>query len=335
MPELHVIAAGSLLEFAIEQVGVPVGRINFLYIYPLSFIEFLLAQKREQAIETILNHEFPNPMEPVAHNQLIAYLSEYFAIGGMPEAVNLWCEQQDLQACQLVHQSIIQTYRQDFSKYAKKHQIKYLELLFRNIPHQACRQFNYSKVPGEYRKRDLMPALNLLEQAGIIAPVYHSAGQGIPIESQANYEIFKCIFTDIALAQTILGHDLRTWFFEANDTFINKGEITEMFVGQEMLAYANPLFDKKLYYWQRQERNAQAEVDYLLHYQDHIIPVEVKSGASTKLKSIRAFLENHPHSPYGMRFWPPSYSVEGNIHSYPLYSIASILMQQEFIESMV
>lgn len=334
MPELHVIAAGSLLEFAIQEVGVPVGRINFLYVYPLSFMEFLLATKREAAIEMILNNSMDELRETLVHDKLLGYLGEYFAIGGMPEAVKTWCEKQELQACEWVHQSIIQTYRQDFSKYAKKHQVKYLELLFREIPRQASRRFSFAKVPGDYRKRELAPALDLLDKAGIVNPVYHSAGQGIPIQAQSNYEIFKCLFLDVALAQTVLGYDLRAWFFDANNTFINKGEITEMFIGQEILAYSNPMMKKHLYYWDRNSRGAQAEVDYLINYQQSVIPIEVKSGVSTRLKSMHEFLSSHENSPYGMRFWASSYAVDEKIRSYPLYAIASLLMQQELVESL-
>lgn len=334
MPDLHVIAAGSLLEFAIQEVGVPVGRVNFIYVYPLSFIEFLLATNRQMAAEAILNHPFPEPMETILHNQFSSYLAEYLAIGGMPEAVNTWVEKHELHACELVHQSIIQTYRNDFAKYAKHHQIKHLEVLFRNVPQQAGKKFNYVNVPGEYRKRELAPALDLLEKAGIVKPIYHSSGQGVPLGSQANYNMFKCLFLDVALAQTLLGYDLRSWFFNANDTFINKGEITEMFIGQEIQAYANPLFEKNLYYWEREVRGSQAEVDYLIDFHHQVVPVEVKSGSSKRLKSMYAFLDSHQESPYGLRFWQAPYRLDENIKSYPLYAVATLLMAQEYMESM-
>ncbi len=329
MPQLHVIAAGSLLEFALEEVGVPVGRINFLYVYPLSFTEFLLAINRGHLIEFLLNHDLSTSMESIIHAQLLEHLSEYFAIGGMPEAVKTWCEKQELHECQLVHHSIIETYKQDFSKYAKAHQIKYLDVLFIEIARQAAKHFSYSKVPGNFRKRELAPALELLIKAGLVKPVYHSSGQGIPIEAQADYGVFKCLFVDIALAQTILGYDLRDWFFHAQESFINKGEITESYIGQELLAYANPFFEKKLYYWTRQTRSAMAEVDYIIEHNNQVVPIEVKSGASTKLKSLYSFLNSHENTEYGIRLWPMNFQMEESVHSFPLYAIASLMIGAE------
>jgi predicted AAA+ superfamily ATPase len=327
MPELHVIAAGSLLEFAIEEVGVPVGRVNFIYVYPLSFVEFLLATKRHLALEAIMMHTFPDPVDTMIHKQFLGYLGEYLAIGGMPEAVVTWCDQQDLAACQLVHQSIIQAYKQDFSKYAKRHQIKYVDLLFREIPQQASKPFRFSKVSGEYRKRDLLPALNLSEKAGIQKPIYNSSGQGVPIDAQSDYERFKCLFLDVALAQSVLGYDLRDWFFDAYQGMINKGEIIEMFVGQEMLAYAHPFFEKHLYYWENTKRGSVAEVDYLIEDEHKVIPIEVKSGNGKKLKRLHSFLQKHPNSPYGIHFSALNYMDKNAIRAYPIYAVANLLLQ--------
>ena len=123
------------------------------------------------------------------------------------------------------------------------------------------------------------------------------------------------------------------WFFDANASFINKGKITEMFVGQELQAYANPMFEKKLYYWKRQARGAVAELDYLVDYQHQVIPIEVKSGSSKKLKSMYSFLNSHEQSTYGIRYWHSDYGLENNIHSYPLFAIANLLMSREYMDS--
>ncbi len=325
MPNLHVLAAGSLLDFAIQQVGVPVGRVSFLYLYPLSWLEFLKALGNNLLIEEILKHDPKEPMGSPMHEHTLRFLSEYLAIGGMPEAVASWITAKDPFACANIHQTIIDAYRQDFHKYAKEKQIKYVDLLFEHGAKQLSQKFKYNAIPGEYRKRELAPALDLLATAGIVHRVYHASGQGIPLGAEANLDIFKMIFLDVGLIQAILGLDFADWFLNAQNSFINKGALIESFVGQELLAYSNPHAKSSLYYWQRQERGSQAEVDYLIQLQGKIIPIEVKSEKGSRLQSIRLFLESHPNSPFGIRFSRHDYSVHDSIHSYPLYAISTAL----------
>ena len=149
MPALHVIAAGSLLEFAIEKVGVPVGRISMLYMYPLSFIEYLVAVGDKLIVKELLDHPAGTPMNEPIHSKILATLGEYLSIGGMPEALARWIQTKDPASALSVLQQISTTYRQDFEKYAKKAQIKYLELLFRQTPHLIGKEFSYSEIHGE------------------------------------------------------------------------------------------------------------------------------------------------------------------------------------------
>lgn len=325
MPNLHVLAAGSLLDFAIQQVGVPVGRVSFLYLYPMSWLEFLKAHNNTILLEKIVNHKPEEPLGTPIHEHTLRLLSEYFAIGGMPEAVASWVESKNPLACSEIHQTIIEAYRQDFHKYAKEQQIKYVELMFEHGPKQLSQKFKYSAIPGEYRKRELSPAIELLATAGIVHRVYHSSGQGIPLGSQANLDIFKMLFLDIGLTQAILGLDFADWFLNAQNNFINKGAVVESFVGQELLAYSNPHSKTSLYFWQREERGSQAEIDYLIQKQGQIIPIEVKSDKGSHLKSMRIFLESHPASTYGIRFSTHDYSILDNVYSYPLYAIHTAL----------
>ncbi len=323
-PELHVIAAGSLLDFALEQVGVPVGRVEFLYVYPMSFMEFLMAMERQQAIDAILNQAFPSAFPPIIHERFLTYVAEYLAIGGMPEVIKNWREFNDLKKCHLIKQNLIDAYRQDFEKYSKQHQIKYVNLLFDQIPYQLGKPFKFSNIPGEYRKRDLAPCLDLLTKAQVVKPIYHSNGQGLPLGAQVDFDKFKTLFIDVALAQTALGYFPKDWLLQPGQTLINKGEIVESFVGQELLAYSDPQTPFSLYYWQRQQRSSNAEVDYLIEQQGQVIPIEVKSGAGSTLKSMHLFLATHPASPYGVRFSTLSASQYENIRSYPLYAIATL-----------
>ena len=249
MPSLHVLAAGSLLDFKIREVGMPVGRIEWLYMYPMSFIEFLYAYNQDMLVEAVLNHNAGQPISEAIHHLALSLLGEYLAIGGMPASVKCWINTKDIFGCARLLQAIKNTYKKDFDKYAKKHQIKYVELLFSYIPKRLGRKFKYSEISPDYKKRELEPALELLVMAGIVTKVLKSSGQGIPLGAQASDQNFKVIFLDIALSQAVLGLDIGTWIVNPLQQFINKGEFVEAFVGQELLAYSSPFKDPSLYYW--------------------------------------------------------------------------------------
>ena len=334
MPNLHVIAAGSLFDFAIEQVGIPVGRVESLYMYPMSFLEFLAASGAIVLVEEILSHTLEKEMSETIHKKLIALLGEYIAIGGMPQAIQVWRDTKDPRDCSKIHHTLLDTYRQDFGKYANKFQIKYVDLLFESVPLQLGGKFKYSLIEGEFRKRELAPALDLLVTAGIVNKNYYSSGQGIPIGAQMDPQDYKVIFLDIALSQAVLGLDLAGWFLNPLAEFVNKGSLVEALVGQELLAYGNPAKKQHLYYWHREERNSEAEVDYIVQESERIIPIEVKSGTVKMLKSIRMFLETHAKLPYGIRFSTQNYSRYENIHSYPLYAIAHAVMDSAIKEAL-
>lgn len=323
MPELHVIAAGSLLDFAIEQVGIPVGRVESLYVFPVSFLEFLAIKPHSVLLDQVLKMQ-DAPLSEIAHIKLLEELRYYLAIGGMPEAVRVWVETEDPFAVSQIHHQLLDAYKQDFAKYAKKHQIKYVENVFRSIPEQLGGKFKYTRIEGEFRKRELAPALDLLQTAGIAHKVYNSSGQGIPLGAQSDPLDYKALFIDVGLAQASLGLNLGDWFLQRDEAFINKGALVENFVGQEMLVYADAHRRQQLFYWERQAKSSQAEVDYLMQKEHHIIPIEVKSGPGTALKSMRLFLETHTATPYGVRFSTQPYSFYEKLYSYPLYSVAQV-----------
>ncbi len=330
MPELHVIAAGSLLDFALKTVGMPVGRVSSFNMYPLSFMEFLGALE-PHIIQIILSHsldattQHTTELSSVVHNKFLDLVGQYLMIGGMPKMVACWQTMHDLHACSEIPQTLIKTYKQDFEKYAQTYQIKYLNVLFTHIPLQVGRKFKYSDIEGDYRKRELAPCLDLLLTANIAHKIMCTSAQGIPLGAQADLHSFKIILIDVALTQFLLGLKTGSWMLNPLDEFVNKGELVEAFVGQELLAYAHPRSDTQLYYWQRETRGGEAEVDYVIQQETSIIPIEVKSGKGTSMKSMRSFLDNHPNSPYGIRFSSNNYSMHDNIHSYPLYAVAKII----------
>ncbi|MGE0009556.1 MAG: ATP-binding protein [Candidatus Babeliales bacterium] len=325
VPNLHVIAAGSLLDFAIEEVGLPVGRVTIRYMYPLSFLEFLAALGHSHWVLAIISDK---PVFEELHKQIINLLSMYLAIGGMPAAVNNWQEAKNSRAVKETHTEILTAYVGDFNTYAKKHQQKYLSLIFDRAMQQLARKFMFARI-GEYKKRELEPALLLLEKAGIIYPIYENSGQGIPLGSDVNFDDFKVIFLDIGLAQAQLKFDISSWLINPQETIVNQGELVEAFIGQELLAYSDPIKKEQLYYWRKKVRGSDCEVDYLTQLGQKIIPIEVKSGRSTRLLSMHRFLETHPKSPYGIRFWANTETKEASLHSLPLYAVAKPFLNEQ------
>ncbi len=326
MPELHVMAAGSLLDFAIEKVGVPVGRVSFCYMHPMSFIEFMMATGNDLFAENILHHT-SETMNEALHNKAIKLLGEYMLIGGMPEAVSHWINHRDIKQCSEIHHAIIDSYRQDFEKYAKINQLKYVELIFDRIPAMICEHFKFSQLTPDYQKRELAPCLDLLIKAGITQKVIYSACNGVPLGAEANPEKFKLIFLDIALTQSMLGLDLRNWILDPEQALqhVNKGKIAEAFIGQELLAYSSFSTRPSLHYWQRMSVGSSAEVDYVIASGQNIIPIEVKGGKGGTLRSMHSFLQSRPSIQNGWRFSTQNYSVYEKIISFPLYAVAGAL----------
>ncbi len=323
MQGLHVIAAGSLLDFAIEEVGVPVGRISSLFMHPLSFMEFLAALGHDMLIEAILDHQ-EGEMPTTAHNKLLDLLGQYLAIGGMPEAVARWVKTKNPKESFEVHHDIIENYQMDFRKYAEKHQVKYLEQLYAQIPHLVGQQFQYKNVHGEYRKRELAPCLDLLCMANVVHRIYHTAAQGLPLGAGTNLEWFKLTFLDVAVCQAILGLDVSTWFLRPSATFVNRGMIAESFVGQELLCYSQIFKKPHIYFWRRNQKSSTAEVDYIHEHDGKVVPIEVKSGPTGKLKSLHIFLKEHRHVPVGLRFATNNYTQNDKILTRPLYDVVSL-----------
>ncbi|MFA6262970.1 MAG: AAA family ATPase [Candidatus Babeliales bacterium] len=320
IPEQHVIAAGSLLDFAIEQVGMPVGRVSSFYLYPMTFFEFLVALGYGRWAQMILDHEQHKEVLESLHDKLLNLVGTYLAIGGMPAAVKAWIETHNPRNVKKVHADLLDSYQQDFNKYATKYQIKYLDALFHHALAQLSNKFIYSHV-GEYQKRELEPALELLKKAGIVHAVMRSAGQGIPIGAQMHLDDFKVIFLDVGLSQASLDLDISPWFVDPLTAFINKGEIVEAFVGQELLGYSDPIIKNRLFYWNKETRGSHAEVDYLVQLKENVVPIEVKAGTSLRIKSMHIFLDEHPNSSYGIRFSAHSYMNEERVKTYPLYAV--------------
>jgi predicted AAA+ superfamily ATPase len=326
-PELHLIGAGSLLEFTLssKNINIPVGRIQYLYMYPLSFGEFLQALGQHKLREYMITPGNMPKISEAVHDKLLEQLRLYFILGGMPEAVQTYIDKKDLNACRLIQQSIVDTYRDDFGKYASQVQFKYLRKLFARIPAMIGNKFVYVNVDPDTKSRELKEALTLLETAGIVYKVRNTSGEGLPLESHAKDRFFKVIFLDIGLMHAINGMN-RDIVLAEDLTDVYKGAIAEQFVGQELLAHSSSYHKESLYYWARDKRGSSAEIDYLIQKDSKVIPIEVKSGPSGRLKSMMLY-KNAYHPELAVKISQAMYNDEKDILELPLYAIEYLIKQ--------
>ena len=324
MPALHVIGAGSLMEFALHDAkfSFPVGRVQFMYMRPLSFSEFLLSLGQERIQQALHETTLKNPFDNALHIHLLGFIRQYFLVGGMPAVVESYLQNKSYLECQNIQSALMQTYRNDFGKFATKTQYKYLQRLFEMAPKLVSEHFKYSKVDAELRARDLQPALEQLCWAGLINLVKKSSASGIPLESQAKENKFKLLFLDIGLMQNVTQVDPKA-ILENDVLQINAGALAEQFVGQELLTAADLYQERRLYFWERDKKSSQAEVDYVISIGANIIPIEVKAGKTGRLRSIKQFMEEKKSS-IGLRISSHPLSLDNDILSIPLYLIEQI-----------
>ncbi len=325
IPFLHVMAAGSLLEFELRNISIPVGRVSFLYVYPMSFSEYLTASGDKKLREMLLENHF-SPLPDPFHQKLLKEVRNYTLIGGMPEVVKKYTETSDFRECMNIQSDILQIYISDFHKYAKKSQIKYLTKVFYAIAHQTGQKFKFSNVDKNIKSTLLGEALDLLEMAGIVYKVYHSSSNGPPLGAEANLSKFKTLFFDVGLTQKILNLDYSDFLINPDIFQINNGTIAELFTGLELIAYSNPREKASLYYWHREKRSSNAEIDYATLIGNKICPIEVKSTATGAMKSLKMFMEAK-HIDKGFKISTFPYSLHNNVQSIPFYGIESFIKQ--------
>lgn len=300
MPELHVIAAGSLLEFALKELPTfGVGRIHSMFMYPMTFDEFLEANGQQLLIETQNEASIDNPLPEPIHNKLVDFLRTYMLVGGMPEAVKTWVEYHDYIRCQEVQDDIVVTYEDDFPKYKKNVDPTLLRRTLRSVAVQAGKKFVYTKVGLDYKTAEVKKAVELLTLAGILHPVTHTDANGLPLGSEEDKSYQKMLLLDTGLLLRLLNmslgdvSELTTQILTASATDLaNKGPMAEMVVGLEMLHNMSPNIRHELYYWVRHAKNSQAEIDYIATYLQTVVPIEVKADTQGGMKSLWAFMRD-------------------------------------------
>jgi uncharacterized protein len=291
-PSLHVIAAGSLLEFALKQedFSFPVGRVEFLYMRPLSFHEFLYNLGYHKLLDLLQTVTLKNPIDLQVHEHILKILREYMLLGGMPAVVKKYIETKSYLESHRLQTALLESYRNDFGRYASKAQFKYLQKFFEKAPYIVGKNFKYVKIDPEARARDLKVALEQLCWSGLINRVFHTSANGIPLQSEVNEKKIKLIFLDIGLMQNANKIDpniiLTQEYWQ-----INEGALAEQFVGQELLASGNFYENRTLYFWEKEEPGATREVDYVTQMDFRIVPIEVKAGKDGHLKSLKTFID--------------------------------------------
>ena len=309
--DLHVIAAGSLLEFLLadHDFSMPVGRVEYLHLGPMDMEEFLLALGQERMTKFLKDYSLNEPIPESIHLSLLNFLKLFWIVGGMPAAVAWYGNSGQLAEAIREHAAILQTYEDDFSKYRKRIYPERLRKVFRRIPALIGNKLKYVRLDPEERSRELSDSLHLLEMARVIYRVRHSAGNGVPLGAEAKERDFKPLFLDIGLVSTSLGLTLPGLEVVDDLLMVNNGALAEQFVGQHLL-YDGPGYEKpQLFYWNREQKSSSAEVDYLITHEDKVVPVEVKAGTTGALKSLQVFVAEKK-SPVALRFnaMPPSCS---------------------------
>ena len=322
MPELHVIGAGSLIEFAlhVEEFRMPVGRVQSVYMYPMSFAEFLTAVGEDRLLNHIHTVDLQTGMEQVFSIRLENLFRQYLLIGGMPRVVKAFEDKVVMEELQRLQSGLIRTYIDDFAKYASTAKHKYLKEVYSRAPQMAGQRYKYSHVNPGIEAKFLKEALGLLCDARCLSKICHASGAGVPLLATVNERKFKIAFLDVGLMQNALGVQDSIILIDSVMQ-INAGSIAEQFVAQELLACADPYADKKLHFWAREARGSNAEVDFLIEIGGMPIPVEVKAGARGSLKSMRLFLNEYPNTLLGIRYSMHELSYFDQILSIPLYMV--------------
>ncbi|MDO4512360.1 MAG: AAA family ATPase [Bacteroidales bacterium] len=293
-PELHVIAAGSLLEFALEELpSFGVGRIRSLHMYPFSFDEFLMAQGLDLMVDYKKKATSEEPLPELAHKNLIDQLRSFYLVGGMPAAVAEWVETHSYLEVSRIHTDILETYQDDFAKYKKRVSPVLLRQALRSVALQAGSKFVYAAVASDLRSSVVKDALHLLTLAGLILPVKHSSANGLPLGAEENSNYVKYLFFDLGVMLTMLGAPASDTLLASEIEFVNKGAASEMFAGLELAKYADCYQKTDLHYWQNNTKNSLAEVDYLTVKNGHVLPVEVKASTQGSMQSLWVFLRKH------------------------------------------
>jgi len=298
IPGLYVIAAGSLLETLIDRhISFPVGRVEYMSLRPCSFSEFLVAMGETQLTDNLLNGDLPNGI----HNHVMKFFNEYVLVGGMPEAVALYAEKRDIIASQKVYSVLLNGYQDDTEKYATNAtQRNVLRHILMNGWQSAGQRIKFERFANSnYKSREVGEAFRVLEKAMLLELSYPTTATDLPVLPDLKKSP-KLLWLDTGLVNYVA--KLQKELFGKQDVSeIWRGKIAEHIVGQNLLAASFSVSERRNF-WVRDERNSQAEVDFVMQHDNALLPIEVKSGDKSKLKSLHLFMEQSSVNK-AVRFW--------------------------------
>jgi uncharacterized protein len=325
LPELHIVVAGSLLEFAFSQISVPVGRVQYLHVYPMTFYEYLLAIGKDVMASTVINS--PESVSETINTHIFQELKKYFFVGGMPECVKVYRDTNSLIEVFDVQSEILESYRQDFAKYKPHVDTACLDNVFVNASMSVGEQIKYNRLSETFSGVTNKKAFDLLVKANLIHKISSSNPSGLPLAGLINSKKFKSCMLDIGLMQRLCGIDVFAEQKHEELLSIYQGKLAEQFVAQELIAWHN----KELFFWARDSKNSNAEVDFLTVKDGKIYPIEVKSGSSGRLRSLHILLETYRNCEYGWILQCSSYKklLEQKLVFWPLYATSQLGNQKQ------
>jgi len=299
-PGLHIVSAGSLLDITLNemQYSMPVGRVDFAFMYPMTFIEFLLALNETGLVKSIRDFTLNDTFRQAIHNRLLELVRLYFFIGGMPEAVVYYSSEKDLSGIEKIHSGLIQSIQFDFAKYGTRKQQECLKDVLYYVANNIGKKVKYSNINRNVHSSLLKDALLKLEMSRIIHLVRHTRSASVPITQLQDNDVFKPVFLDIGMLNHMAGIKL----IDIDNLITTyEGTLAEQFVLQELIAGSEPYTEQKLNYWIREAKNSNAEIDCLFQIGNNVYPVEIKSGKRGTLKSMHIFL-TEKNKKTGIRF---------------------------------
>lgn len=323
-PQYHVIAAGSLLGIAMHKNdSFPVGKVDFMHLYPLSFYEFLNAIGEKKMVDLLQAKDWT--MLTMVRAKFEERLRQYYFVGGMPAAVLAFVNDGDLNKVRTIQKSIIEAYERDFSKHAPAIEVPRIRMVWHSIPSQLSkenRKFIYGMIKEGARAKDFELAIEWLKDAGLIYKVNRCKKAQLPLAAYEDFSAFKMFLSDIGLMGAMSNIPVQS-LLNGNMLFSDfKGALTEQFVLQQMKTNQS----LSIYYWSAD--NSRGEIDFLVQQEEKVIPIEVKAEENLQAKSLRMFVERNPGLK-GCRFSMSPYRKQDWLVNYPLYSVLTILGQTE------
>ena len=321
-PDLHVVATGSLLEFAFGDISdFGVGRIRNAFMHPLSFAEFVSAMGGGIALGHAREASFESPFFDGGHEKMLEYLKTFMIVGGMPAAVRKYIETGSLLAAQRQHRDILVSLRSDFGKYKKRIPASRILSTFQSVLDQAGEKFTFSDSEAGIDYRQAKECTTLLEMARLVYRIDATNANGIPLGGDLKKRDCKYLPLDTGLYLTAAGLDLSSWILDPPAKFVNRGKLAEMFVALELAKSGSPLDEKRLFYWHREARNSNAEVDNIVQFRNRVLPIEVKSGRKGSMTSLRMLMEAKNLS-LAVRTSEENFGIiDGKVYVIPLYMI--------------